>query len=371
MQVKTYQKSNVCYTAYHPSQLPQGCVIVYDAYVENRKGEIEYVTSYLGGSMNSAWETENYRELLSTVYLQVPEELGDELNQILREEKLLDASADEIADYVCELGTYDLNTPKVPRGEDFVLYFLTQSRQGYCVHFASSAVLLLRAAGIPARYVSGYSVEGLAGQWNIVSEDEAHAWVEYYTDGAGWLPLDPTPSDWREAMEHVPDEEEPEPKDEEPDKPDEPKKPETPEEKPQAPDKQEDNAAASTGVQHGDQTSSRKLTWHWLLALPLLILIAILRRIFCVLLRKLHCRKAEPNQRALRLWVWLVRLYKAEHKPVPEEMICLAEKAKFSQHEISPEEIARLEAAVAAQIATLKKLPVLHRLWHEYGLALY
>lgn len=54
--------------------------------------------------------------------------------------------------------TYSLRTPRTPSDQDFVSYFLGESRLGYCVHYASAATLLLRLQGIPARYVSGYAV---------------------------------------------------------------------------------------------------------------------------------------------------------------------------------------------------------------------
>ena len=52
--------------------------------------------------------------------------------------------------------TYTLNPGNLPKNEDFILYFLTKSKHGFCQHFASSAVMLLRTMNIPARYVEGY-----------------------------------------------------------------------------------------------------------------------------------------------------------------------------------------------------------------------
>lgn len=79
--------------------------------------------------------------------------------------------------------------------ENFVDQFLFETGEGYCVHFATSMMELLRLNGIPARIVSGYSyyfpskkVERFA-----VTGDKAHAWVEAYIDGAGWIPFEPTP----------------------------------------------------------------------------------------------------------------------------------------------------------------------------------
>ena len=75
--------------------------------------------------------------------------------------------------------------------DDFLFY----TKEGYCEHFASSFVLLLRAAGVPARLVTGF----LQGEWNslgdyyIVRQSDAHSWAEVYVEGEGWKTFDPTP----------------------------------------------------------------------------------------------------------------------------------------------------------------------------------
>ncbi|MFQ7452488.1 MAG: transglutaminase-like domain-containing protein [Flavonifractor plautii] len=87
--------------------------------------------------------------------------------------------------------------PRHPRragGEDFVAWFLTESHRGYCMHFASAAVLLLRSMGVPARYVSGFVADVPASGRVNVPDSAAHAWVEVYIDGYGWEPVEVTPS---------------------------------------------------------------------------------------------------------------------------------------------------------------------------------
>lgn len=72
--------------------------------------------------------------------------------------------------------------------------FLTDSKQGYCEHYAAAFVFLLRAAGIPARMVGGY----LGGEYNpfedylSVRQMDAHAWAEAWFEGEGWVRFDPT-----------------------------------------------------------------------------------------------------------------------------------------------------------------------------------
>lgn len=75
--------------------------------------------------------------------------------------------------------------------------FLLRSRSGHCEYFATATVLLLRAAGIPARYASGYSVHELSKLDNrlIARARHAHAWALVYIDGV-WRDFDTTPSSW-------------------------------------------------------------------------------------------------------------------------------------------------------------------------------
>lgn len=96
-------------------------------------------------------------------------------------------------------GTYSKYLDPLPAGTDPVDYFLYTSGKGYCVHFASAATLLLQAMGIPARYASGYVVfpkdfeKTEDGYTAVVTDERAHAWVEVYLDGLGWIPCEVTP----------------------------------------------------------------------------------------------------------------------------------------------------------------------------------
>lgn len=82
---------------------------------------------------------------------------------------------------------------RVTDGAEFLDYFLLQSRQGYCSHFATAFVLLARAEGYPARYVQGYCVPLKGEEVTSVYLDMAHAWPEVYVNGMGWIPFEPTP----------------------------------------------------------------------------------------------------------------------------------------------------------------------------------
>lgn len=93
----------------------------------------------------------------------------------------------------------------VPEGEDPVIWFLTESREGNAVLYASAAVDALRVHGIPARYAEGYYIsssdaEEAEGKNISVTGENTHAWVEAYFDGIGWLPLDVTPGYYYDAV---------------------------------------------------------------------------------------------------------------------------------------------------------------------------
>lgn len=88
--------------------------------------------------------------------------------------------------------TYTLEPPKL--GVNSMDEFLFETKQGFCEHYAGSFVLILRAAGIPARVVTGYQggdINPITKQM-IVRQSDAHAWTEVWFDDLGWLRVDPT-----------------------------------------------------------------------------------------------------------------------------------------------------------------------------------
>ncbi len=94
--------------------------------------------------------------------------------------------------------TYTTNPGKIPdevlTPEAFLDYFLLESKQGFCTHFATAFTLLAQAEGFPARYVEGFCVPSnfVSGETTVYS-DMAHAWPEVYLEGIGWIPFEPTP----------------------------------------------------------------------------------------------------------------------------------------------------------------------------------
>ncbi len=92
---------------------------------------------------------------------------------------------------------YTLDLPETPPDRGPLTHFLTKARAGHCEYFATAGTLVLRAAGIPARYTRGWSVQEyspLEDAW-LARDSHAHAWVEAFVDGR-WRAFDPTPPDW-------------------------------------------------------------------------------------------------------------------------------------------------------------------------------
>ncbi len=150
-----------------------------------------------------------YEDYVQGHYLEVPEGLdavgviAGQIRGSLEEEADSLTKAQAVADWLAANTTYSLNPPLLTDGADTIEYFLSTGKTGYCMHYASAGVMLLRELGVPARYASGYMVEAEAfilrsakkEEWYeaAVLDDRAHAWVEVYLDTIGWVPVEVTP----------------------------------------------------------------------------------------------------------------------------------------------------------------------------------
>jgi hypothetical protein len=103
-----------------------------------------------------------------------------------------------IRDYFAQHFRYSLKLPGRAAGQTLIGQFLRELKQGHCEYFASASVLLLRQAGIPARYAVGYSVQEQSGPGSyLVRHSHGHAWTLYWQEGRWWN-LDTTPAIWAE-----------------------------------------------------------------------------------------------------------------------------------------------------------------------------
>lgn len=265
---------------------------------------------------------------------------------------------------------YSLSPPSISPGEDFVTAFLGRTRQGYCVHFATAAAALLRASGIPARYAEGYAVPVRSApgdsfsDWVDVPDYNAHAWVEVYAGGSGWLPVEVTPAGpdapAAYANASAPSAGEvllPTPTPRPTPRPRDQRHPEaqlTPPPMPTAtplptpvPDPVAENAAKTRSAVFG-------LVLGLLAAASPFLMLALVRRVR-LSLRAARFRQPDRNKAALAVYAHLLRLYRANfdlpyggYDP-PEEITELALRARYSQHTLTREELGKL-TGLAAQL---------------------
>jgi len=138
--------------------------------------------------------------LVQEEYLQLPETIPQRVRnlsaRLVEGQLTVYERVIKIQEYVRQSVPYDLESASPASDQDVVDYFLFEANSGFCTYYASAMVVLLRIEGIPARMITGYAPgEFVPEQGNFeVTGDMAHAWVEVYFPGYGWIPFEPTPS---------------------------------------------------------------------------------------------------------------------------------------------------------------------------------
>jgi len=328
-----------------------------------------------------------YTELIlrSGLYTQVNENTAQGLRQLAFDASI-DPSADRaiiadaVANYIMSSGTYTLMPGAIPEDEDFALFFLQELQEGYCIHYATAAVLMLRSLGVPARFVSGYVASiahSEAGSSVVLTDRNAHAWAEVFYEDAGWLYLEVTPSS---EYSYVPT-----------------PRPHNPEHRPidtqnsPPPDFLDEfeippdlDFPDLEPVRQPPVTESNNVTIgarrlpSWIIDIGITILLIALsvaalqaRRLILRMYRTKQFRQKNTNEAVICMWRHVIRLSRRESVPATE-IEDLALKAKFSQHRISEEERKRM-------ISYMQRLSYeiyagkdgFGRLWFKYVRALY
>ena len=379
IQIRTDMKSSVYYLPYKPVSYPENAAPYLDAYVRNQSQLTQYSVDYTPATLRlTSFVDSAYRNFVQEHYTTLPQELTDGLDKRtpIVSMNVRNLSPQEIAQIVKgivqEGKSYDLNTPRVPDGEDFVLWFLESSDTGYCVHFATAAAVLLRYYGVPARYVTGYFVSASGGQWTAVTEDDAHAWVEYY-NGTDWCVLEPTPADLTSAESSESDNtsdtpEAPENNDQAPPQSDQNTDPQPSQSDPTPVDAPAETADGSpqntdtTGTTAG-KSGSWGAVLGWTLGILGFIGLWFLYRVMRLSGRRAQLLHGPSNRRAVMYYRHIRYLSRFTKDEIPEELSALAEKAKFSQHKISPEELAQMQAH---SDKLLQKLMQTRSLWQRF-----
>ena len=163
-----------------------------------------------------------YNRYVQANYLNVPDGLPslEAAVQVMQDENgdlSLSQWIAQIKDILWKTCTYQKdNLESVPDGSNVIEDFFGRQRKGYCTHFASAGVMMLRMAGIPARYVTGYVIwpddfkvdSASDGYMADVTGYRGHAWVEVYNASQGiWVPVDMTPVDSVQTSNYLPTQE--------------------------------------------------------------------------------------------------------------------------------------------------------------------
>lgn len=333
--IRTQQLADVVYLPYYCLDLPTG-QLSDDGSAENTDAAREYTLSVVPPLQISDIASASHPFASGfqpmNAYTQLPDSTRAAMYSLALEKGMLAyddvyTTAQAVAEFYRTNGVYTLTPELVPDGEDFAVWFTTESMHGYCVHYATAATAMLRALNIPARYVTGYHVDAVGGEDTSVTGLDAHAWVEYYLNGFGWVPLEVTPSS----------EGDPASPSGATDAPTLPSGATTPQ--PDSP-QQDTQAPAPNAPQ---QPVSR---WHWWYALilaPLLLFVAVmLRQRLIRAIRKRRMAAAAPNRRAELLWSAVLRIARHSGRSPDKTMEQLALKARFSNHILTSSELAAL-----------------------------
>ena len=341
-------------------------------------------------------QTEAYTRFVYDRYTQLPEGTLAFAQGYLRDHGFATAlpAGDRVAilrrvrDLIQQECAYSLSPAALPAGRDMAEFFLTESREGFCVHFATAAVVLLRAEGIPCRYAEGYAVPvDQAGGWVDVPDYNAHAWVEVYWGGLGWVPFEVTPAG-PDAPAAYANAIGPSTQEELGPSPTASPTP-TPSAAPSASPSPTPSAGPNQGAtpaptpdlaaRRAQESRQAFLTFLVILmgiAAPFL-LTALSRRLRLLVRRRLF-RQRDRNKAALRVYAHLLRLYRENdalpyggfYPPAEAEQIAL--KARFSQHQVTQEELDQLlDLAQRLESRLDQRLGPWDRLRCRYFLALF
>ncbi len=200
------------YSILHDGQFEEMASMISDYYIESEEPYDlkEYESEY------RRYVLENYTEypdnigeylpydfdsIVDAYYEECIEIYPDSEDAVFRTDRYYNAVSEYIRGYLSSSATYTLTPGRTPSGRDFIEYFINENHEGYCVHFATAAAVMLRRAGIPARYCEGFFVSSSAFTENHsssngfvkVPDSSAHAWVEVYYPMLGWKPVEFTP----------------------------------------------------------------------------------------------------------------------------------------------------------------------------------
>lgn len=355
--IDTVNKENVIYTPYYLNYINNNFSPVCDVFIANTDKATNYtmfVIPYSEENINDFSRieisgTSKYDDF-AQCYLSLPNDTKQAMLEIAERNNIKDLSKSDISqtvaavkDFVSHSASYSLNTQKVPDGRDVAEWFLNDAETGYCMHFANAAAVMLRALGVPARYVTGYCANVVDGKATVTS-DNAHAWVEYFDERIGWIPLDATSSDF---------------------------------EVPQATESVQTTTQAQT-TSPTTQPTTQKPTVNeksntkvkisapvvWLIIIILIIALAAIRIILIRILRKRSFTHKNYKSRTICIYRYLSKISALAHWKLPGRIEKIGTKARYSNHNITKEEYIMIFNYVPVfRKGTLRKMPILKKIY--------
>lgn len=397
LSIITENKEKIIYTPYFTKKIPTDFEIVSDVLVKNNSGYISYDLDYTPYSEDEVYYSSvsssyyDYKDFVYETYTQLHDKTREKLIEIGEQNEIYlpksggdeddDSSlygyktnaryAQLVKDFVSSVGYYSLDAEIMPEGEDFPVWFLTKAKSGYCVHYAAAAAAMLRAYGVPTRYVTGYCVNANSNEWTVVLSDNAHAWVEYFDDKMGcWIPLDATPASFVPAQYNSATEET-----------------KTTQNNTQAETEPTTIAPSSTTapqeasetplVINNNQNKGNKSfgAINFVLSVIIILLflaaVVLIRRKILLAIRSNRFSKGSNNSRAVYIYRHIDLLGGFSNNIIPDEIKEIALKARFSSHMVSTEELKILMSYHDdAEKELLRNSSKLKKLYYKFVLVL-
>lgn len=354
--IDTVNKESIVYTPYYLASINDTFSPVCDVLVSNSDKATNYSMSVMpfseseldNFSMDFSSLVYDYDNFVKSYYLKLPYDTKLAMLKIAEENNLTGVSTQNIPQavkqFVSHSASYSLNTQKVPDGRDVAEWFLNDAETGYCMHFANAAAVMLRALGVPARYVTGYCADVVDGK-AIVTSDNAHAWVEYYDSSIGWIPLDATSSDFEvpQATESVQT---------------------TTQAQTTSPTVQPTTQAQTTKPVKTEVKAKISTPAIIVIIILLIIALEILRIIFIRYYRKYSFTHKDYKSRVICIYRYLNKLSVHSKVRIPKKIENICTKAKFSTHSISDEEYKIvLNYVLTFRNKTIGKMPIVKKLY--------
>lgn len=356
--IDTVNKENVIYTPYYLNYINNNFSPVCDVFIANTDKATNYtmfVIPYSEENINDFSRieisgTSKYDDF-AQCYLSLPNDTKQAMLEIAERNNIKDLSKSDISqtvaavkDFVSHSASYSLNTQKVPDGRDVAEWFLNDAETGYCMHFANATAVMLRALGVPAKYVTGYCANVVDGKATVTS-DNAHAWVEYFDERIGWIPLDATSSDFEvpQATESVQT---------------------TTQAQTTSPTVQPTTQAQNTKPVKTEVKAKISTPAIIVIIILLIIALAILRIIFIRYYRKYSFTNKDYKSRVICIYRYLNKLSVHSKVRIPKKIENICTKAKFSPHNISDEEYKIvLNYVLTFRNKTIGKMPIVKKLY--------